>query len=205
MNPNLITNLLTQLASVSPSTIVANPYSSPPCLTNVRVYLDALCALPFSGHLLVGEAPGHKGCALTGIPFTSQRVLRSGAHPFIVALRPSLASSGSATESTATIVWEHLLSCAVVPAFWNAFPFHPHKSNNANSNRPPTPAEVASGYQFLELIVRILSPHTVIAVGEVAAKLFPRSFPQLNFVAVRHPSFGGKADFIAGIQAAGIA
>jgi uracil-DNA glycosylase len=73
MNPSAIPTLLKQLAS----TTVANPYSSPACLINISIYLNALCALPFSGHLLLGEAPGHKGCALTGIPFTSQRVLTS--------------------------------------------------------------------------------------------------------------------------------
>jgi uracil-DNA glycosylase len=149
MNPSAIPTLLKQLASVSASTTVANPYSSPACLINISIYLNALCALPFSGHLLLGEAPGHKGCALTGIPFTSQRVLTSSAHPFIATLRPSLAGIGSATESTATIVWGHLLSCAVVPAFWNAFPFHPHKPTTTNSNRSPTSSEVASGHQFL--------------------------------------------------------
>jgi hypothetical protein len=205
-NPALIPSLLAQLASVSASPTVANPYSSPACLTNLGVYLSALCALPFSGHLLVGEAPGHKGCALTGIPFTSQLVLASSAHPFIAILRRSLPGGGSSTESTGTIVWEHLLSCAVVPAFWNAFPFHPHKPANTNSNRRPTKAEVVSGRHFLQLVIRILCPHTIVAVGRTAAAaVLSHTLCHLKFAAVRHPSFGGKAEFLTGITSAGIA
>jgi hypothetical protein len=204
MNPSLIPKLLTQLSSFSASAAVANPYSSPACLTNIRVYLDELCALPFSGHLVVGDAPGHKGCALTGIPFTSQRVLVSSAHPFIAALRPRLAGAGWVTESTATIVWTHLLSCAAVPAFWNAFPFHPHERANRRSTRHPTRAEVASGYVFLDLVIRILRPQTVVAVGGTATKALTFSFPTLSVVPVPHPSFGNKAAFISGIKAAGI-
>jgi hypothetical protein len=205
MNPSLIPSLLTQLASVSASATVANPYSSPACSTNLSVYLNALCALPFSGHLLIGEAPGHNGCALTGIPFTSQRVLTSSAHQFIAILRPSLAGAGSVTEPTATIVWAHLLSCVAVPAFWNAFPFHPHKSGIIKSNRAPKPGEIASGHRFLDLVIRILCPDTVVAVGKVAAKALTHSFPTLSFIPVTHPSRGRKAAFISGITAAGIA
>ena len=204
MNPKLIPTLMARLESIAPSARVVNPYSSPACSTNLSVYLRALCALPFSGHLLVGEAPGYKGCALTGIPFTSQRILKSSAHPFISELRPSLDVSGSVTEASATIVWSHLETCTAVPALWNVFPFHPHKPDDLTSNRFPTQAEVATGQIFLQLVVEILCPNTVIAVGDAAVKALAQYFPGINFVAVRHPSFGGKADFISGITGAGV-
>ena len=204
MNPKLIPNVLRLLKGGTSSPTVENPYNSAACCQNLRAYLQTLCSFPYSGHLLVGEAPGHKGCALTGIPFTSQRVLSSSDHPFIEELQPLLSVSGSVTEATATIVWDYLRDCTVVPAMWNVFPFHPHKAGTPRSNRTPTTSEVHSGQPYLKLVFDILSPHKVICVGGTSAKTLAQLFPNLHTVSVRHPSFGGKAEFIAGIEAAGI-
>jgi hypothetical protein len=167
-------------------------------------YLQALCDLPYSGHLLVGEAPGHRGCALTGVPFTSQRILTVSEHPFIVGIRPSLDVTGDVTESTATMVWSHFAERPAVPAFWNVFPFHPHTVDDQKSNRKPTRAETEAGRPFLELILEILTPHTIIAVGNTAATTIGRVFPELELVIVPHPSYGNKAAFVAGLTAAGL-
>ena len=204
MNPKLIPKLLKQLKLVASTSTVHNPYKSAACSQNLTVHLQALCSYPYSGHLLVGEAPGYKGCALTGIPFTSQRVLSSKAHPFIDRLRPSLSVSGAVTEATATIVWDYLDECTAVPAMWNVFPFHPHKIDHRQSNRTPEPAEVHGGEAFVEMILDILSPQTVIAVGDTSAKSLGRLFPDLTIGTVRHPSFGGKSDFRNDVRAAGI-
>ena len=115
-------------------------------------------------------------------------MLAASSHPFIAQLRPSLVVPGTMAEATATIVWDYLERCAVVPAMWNVFPFHPHKAGNQRSNRPPTRAEVDLGKPFLQLVLDILSPHTVVAVGNVAAGTLARLFPAMTFVTVRHPS-----------------
>ncbi len=184
--------------------MVVNPYASSECSKNLTSYLRALCAWPYSGHLLIGEAPGHKGCAITGIPFTSQKVLDVSSHPFIAGLRSSIVVSGKMSEATATIVWDYLESCDAVPAMWNVFPFHPHEAGNQRSNRPPTKPEVDTGKPFLQLALDILCPDTIVAVGGIAAKTLVRLFPAMKFVKVRHPSFGGKAEFISGLKAAGV-
>jgi uracil-DNA glycosylase len=204
MKPKLIPRLLTELKSVLATPMVGNPYASVDCSINLTAYLRLLCTLPYSGRLLVGEAPGHRGCALTGIPFTSPRVLSSSKHPFVSELRELLRVGSSVTEATATIVWDHLETCRTVPAFWNVFPFHPHKTGKPHSNRPPTAAEVDSGRKFLALILEILRPDTIVAVGATAERSFARLFPRIEISKVRHPSFGGKPDFIAGITAIGI-
>ena len=204
MNPARIPILLQQLEHAAPSPTVYNPYRSSPCRRNLTAYLEALCAYPYSGHLLVGEAPGYRGCALTGIPFSSERILATHAHPFIVTLRPSLTVAGQSAEASATIVWHYLGRCAKLPAFWNVFPFHPHRRGKPQSNRAPTAAERRNGNSFVQLVLEILAPHTVIAVGRTAARALDSQFPDRKYIPVRHPSHGGKVDFVAGLRAAGV-
>jgi uracil-DNA glycosylase len=198
MNPHLIPSLLTALAGVSSSSTVSNPYSTPSRLCNLRAYLEALCAHPYSGHLFVGEAPGYRGCAITGIPFTSERILRSGGHLFLDTLLPSLTLTGSVTERSATIVWRQFTGKTSIPAFWNAFPFHPHPIGVTSGNRRPTSVEIISGASFLDTIVDILDPHTIVAIGGVAASVTAARFPSLRHLTSPHPSYRGTAGFISG-------
>lgn len=204
MSPELISELLDSLQSFEASDIVENPYAVAGCTANLDAYLHALCTLPFSGHLLVGEAPGYRGCALTGIPFTSQRVLAADDHPFLVSLRSSVSLSGSVTESTATIVWQSLAQTPAVPAFWNAFPFHPHKLDNPASNRAPTPAEIRLGRTYLEFIVKILQPRSIIAIGKAAASALVPIYGTNAVIEIRHPSNGGKPAFLSGLRKVGV-
>lgn len=73
-NPNLIPKLLRILTQTSGTATVNNFYTLAPLLSNVDQYLRALISHPFSGDLLVGEAPGWAGCALTGIPFLASLI-----------------------------------------------------------------------------------------------------------------------------------
>jgi uracil-DNA glycosylase len=204
MKPKHIQRLLDDLTAIANTSTIRNPYSCPDCVTNLGAYLRAICNHPYSGHLLVGEAPGHKGCALTGIPFTSQNVLKSSDHIFLHELRPLLTVGGQQAEASASIVWGYLKECDAIPAMWNVFPFHPHKEDDPRSNRKPSRAEVATGTPFLQAILDILCPETVIAVGDVAAAAFSRLLPSEKVICIRHPSFGGKTDFIVGLKAAGV-
>jgi uracil-DNA glycosylase len=202
--PNRASNIRQLIAALSAfptSRTLVNPYRSRRRRQNLETYLAALLAWPYSGHLLVGEAPGERGCARTGIPFTDERRLRGGSHPFLKSLRPTLSVDGLTAENTAGIVWNHLTECGVVPAFWNAVPFHPRSTEKAN--RAPTPGEIRLCQVFLNQILRVLSPHSVIAVGRTAEIALAR-LGLCDFHAVRHPSHGGKRDFIAGLASIGI-
>jgi hypothetical protein len=205
MNPDQISLLLHNLQAVPSTDRVANPYQSPDCAGNLAAYLEALVAHPYSGHLLVGEAFGYRGGALTGIPFTSPRILRTPPHTFLKDLRARLVVSRDISEPTATMVWSYLQTCPTVPACWNVFPFHPHQSRVQASNRVPNAGELEAGRPFLDTLLEILSPHTLIAIGKVAEKALQRWYPQARRLAVRHPSHGGKKAFGAGLTAAGIA
>jgi len=141
---------------------------------------------------------------MTGIPFSSERVLRSGSHPFLAALFPSLTLNSNVTERSATIVWKQFAGRQSLPAFWNAVPFHPHPCGVTDDNRRPTSSEIAAGSFFLHTVVQILTPHTIVAVGRVAAAVTASAFPHLQHLALPHPSFRGTAGFISGCAALNI-
>lgn len=183
---------------------VTNQYLKGELLANLHSYLSLLLSYPYSGHLLVGEAPGIKGCAMCGIPLTSQRVLNESDHLFIEALRPTVHVSGNQTERTATIVWGQLEGKRTVPAFWNVFPFHPHLLNEPTQNRTPSAAEVAVGVVYLESVVSILQPHTVIAVGGTASAVLEKRYSGVQYRQISHPSQRGYSGFITGFAELGI-
>ena len=92
--------------------------------------------------LLVGEAPGYRGMAITGVPFTNTVLLQHGIPAFgllgaengyEVPDAPAVAA-----EPTATVMWQVLASLDFLPVLWSAFPLHPHRAGDPRSNRTPT-------------------------------------------------------------------
>ena len=132
-------------------------------------YLEARQEAPL---LLVGEAPGYRGARISGIPFTSERLLTG---------------SGLA-EATATIVHRVLGELGIEQdvLLWNVVPTHP---GTAISNRRPTRAEVEAGLPFVQGLAR---DRRAIAVGRLAHAVLGDPY-------VRHPSHGGANAFGAGI------
>jgi hypothetical protein len=202
--PDPISKLLATLESYPSGSVVANPYGHELQRENLRAYLQTLIQWPCSGDLLVGEAPGYAGCALTGIPFTSEAVIQNSRHPFICRLRPHLRISGTQSEQTATITWNYLSECSTVPAFWNIFPFHPHKPGNPGDNRTPTAEEAQFGYGILNMVVEIFATKRILAIGKTAFNTLEQFKHPLLAGYVRHPANGGKAGFIASMRTFGV-
>jgi len=159
--------------------------------------------------ILIGEAPGYRGCHVCGIPFTSERMLL-GYMPDVDheavfpgtksrATRPDAPLGGNAgrQELSASIVWRMLLGAGLnARAFvlWNAFPFHPHKPHSMHTNRKPTSAELEATCDVLPE-VRALFPRRVrvVAVGRVAERALRKL--GIEAPAVRHPAQGGAKKF----------
>jgi len=182
------------------TSVIKNPYLDPTLAHNLSVYLNAIDQLAYTPVLLVGEALGFKGGKLTGIPFSSGQIFDRFEHPFLTKIKPNIVLENMESENTATIVWEYLSERQITPLCWNAFPFHPHPKGNRFKNRAPTVKEMASGARYLRALQSIFQIDTIIGVGNKGAQCAKKSFPYTDILAVRHPSYGGKRDFMQGLD-----
>ena len=172
---------------------------------NLRLYLS-LMAERLPNALLVMEAPGYRGCRLTGVPATSRKLLLEsvpqldlfGAEAGFGDARDA-GFDGIYGEQTATIVWRALAQRPRLPLLWNAYPFHPHRPGNPRSNRKPRKGERETGEGFLRCLLRLWDFERVIAVGNVAHETLLGMGVECH--KTRHPAQGGKRDFVAGLNA----
>lgn len=171
---------------------------------NLLLYLQQMASFN-PKILLVGEAPGYRGCRLTGVPFTSEFILLNGVKKLgLFGQERGYQKTGEVEtllkEASASMIWETLITLDRVPLIWNAFPFHPFQGNNVQSNRKPTTDEIIVGQAFLQEIIQLFNIQWVVAVGNTAKSALDRI--GVTCQKVRHPSYGGKTEFVKGIRAA---
>lgn len=210
--------LLEALASRYESPDVANPYRGPAGAwrrDNLRRYLTQVAAHR-PAVALIGEAPGYRGCAVTGVPFTSRQVLSADTGRWGL-LTPR--SAGSVTgdageyvaheglgqpwaEATATLVWRHVPRVLdAPPLLGNAFPFHPHPRGSPRGNRPLSATELAEGSTYLGHLLGLFPGVRAIAVGRQAERALGR-LGIAPFASLRHPAHGGATSFARGLRSA---
>ncbi len=163
---------------------------------NLRHSLECLPEPP--PVLLIGEAPGWRGCRFSGVPFVSEAQLVEGELPFHG--RPTSRLPSPVREASATIFWEALASYHPEFFAWNCLPLHPGWKSEPCSNRLPTRQEIRRFLPELEAIYKLLHPRLVLAVGRQAGWALGQA--GIPATPVRHPSHGGKTGFEAGIKAA---
>jgi uracil-DNA glycosylase len=190
-----------QLAAAAVPPHCANPYSRQVAANacrrhNLRRYLASL-AQQKPHYLLVGEAPGYRGCRISGIPFVSPQLLRAGWLPDSRGYRLPSEWQHIKGEASASIVWQVIGQQAPLPLLWNVFPFHPHQPEKPQSNRTPTKAEIELGEPFLRQLWQMYERPLLVAVGRQAAEALVRW--QMPHHQVRHPAHGGKTQFTAGV------
>jgi uracil-DNA glycosylase len=154
-------------------------------------------------YVFIGEAAGYQGCKVTGIAFTSERLVLEGRIPRIHLDAPRLTSRGRPwSEPSATTVWGtlHALGLAADAVLWNAYPWHPHRRGEPHSNRTPTRVERLAGLPVLRSLLNAYPKARVFAVGRNAQA----SLSELGAEAVtlRHPSMGGAMEFARQLRAA---
>lgn len=164
---------------------------------NLEGYFNAMQKLK-PKVLLVGEAPGYRGCGRVGMPFSSEKLVLT--HSFFENRKVFGIENTDMpiAEASASIVWKTFDSLDFYPLMWATYPFHPHKAGDIQTNRAPRPEEVVLGKEFLSDIMKIYNIKHVIAVGRVAEK----SLSEMGIAhhAVRHPSHGGATAFAQGLK-----
>jgi uracil-DNA glycosylase len=202
-----INKFIEQLTTVKSNSNFFNQYSYDVSVNSIRrnnlfLYLQQMVNLK-PRMLFVGEAPGYRGCRLTGVPFTSEYILLNGLEQLSLfgesrGYRKTDEFEKLWKEATASIFWESVVKTLHIPLLWNAFPYHPFQMENEQSNRQPTKIEISTGQEFLKELIRLFDIEIVVAVGNTAETTLKSM--GIACQKVRHPSFCGKIMFINGIN-----
>jgi len=194
----MLDSLLKSLKERPSSNVVFNQYQNLNILDNLKHFLNYLLK---NRHdvLLIGEAPGYRGCKLTGIPFTSGSVIRASRHDIWFHIGNEIELNELESETTASVFWDFFENHYPIPILWNAFPFHPHFPGNPCSNRKPNRSEIEEGKSYLLMLHQIFQPKKLCSLGRVGQSILSELFPNDEIIYIRHPSRGGKNSFIKGM------
>ena len=155
--------------------------------------------------ILVGEAPGWRGAAVSGVAFTCEDQILSGAIPRVARGYERLSgyASGPFKEGSAAAVWEILyeVGLAEKAVLWNAIQMHPHLPDNPLCNRTPSSSEVMEGKPAMLALRAAFPKAKLVAIGKKSQGLMDRMGLACDLY-VRHPSYGGKTEFQASMRAA---
>jgi len=145
--------------------------------------------------LMVGEAPGYRGSALTGVPFASEHTLMSADSPSrflrtVDGFQRIPSSAGPLKkESTSSVIWTELDQLEKLPILWAAYPHHPHRPGLVKSNRMPGAEETSQGRAIINELVQSYKVQHIVALGNVAASVL---VDNVRFRGkIRHPAHGG--------------
>ncbi|HEY0491904.1 MAG TPA: uracil-DNA glycosylase, partial [Candidatus Dormibacteraeota bacterium] len=161
-------------------------------LANLRHYL---LARQKADVLAVGEAAGYQGMRWSGIAFTSERDLARWGAPYH---RTSRSRLNGWSEPSGTIVHGLLeeLGAEQRVILWNTVPAHPHLPGLTMSNRRPIRGEVEQGVVFLDRLIGVMQPATIVAVGRIAESILG----DRGALYVRHPAQSGATAFRDGMR-----
>jgi hypothetical protein len=143
--------------------------------------------------------PGHRGARRTGLAMTDDRHLAAHGERWDLGNLLSATGSGPETEQTAGIVWGALAGSSDRVLLWNLFPLHCHLPGKPLSNRRHTRAEREACWALTLGIIAMVEPKRIVGIGNDTHKALRGINPEC--IKVRHPAYGGKADFLAGVVA----
>jgi len=142
---------------------------------------------------------GYRGGRRTGVPLTDEIHL-GHAGALMGGITLDRATRGAVVaERTAAVVWGQLAKIGEPVVLWNVFPLHPHEQDDPLSNRCHTRAERDATWPLLVALIAMIRPRRIVAIGRDAGLALADI--DLPVHVVRHPSYGGQAEFIAGVRA----
>lgn len=141
---------------------------------------------------------GYRGGRRTGVPLTDEVHLGQAA-ALMGGITLDRATKGPVVaERTAAIVWSVLTRIGEPAVLWNIFPLHPHEADDPFSNRCHTRAEREATWPLLTALIAMIKPRRIVAIGRDAGVAL--NGLDIKVEIVRHPSYGGQAEFIAGVN-----
>jgi hypothetical protein len=148
----------------------------------------------------IGRDLGYRGGRRTGLALTDDVHLQSHAVRWGVSLEKPT-KGGAVAERTAAVIWDVLDRIDDRIFLWNVFPLHPHEADDPFSNRTHNAREREAGRELLMLLVDLLRPRRLVAIGNDAGHAVARIATDIcPVVKVRHPSYGGQSEFLSQIS-----
>ncbi len=198
-----------ELAQAESNSILTNVYAGSSlqneiCRHNLSLYFHYM--LKNNSHvILVGEAPGYRGCRLSGIPFTCEDMFTQEWLPDLMGINLGyriFSKDKPERELSALTVWPKLKEWynqyGKVPLLWNICPFHPHKENNDKSNRTPYAQEIMAGKEFLIKLLDLFEIKHIGSIGRKAEKAIKGMKHETFYL--RHPAHNGSNVFGKNIE-----
>jgi uracil-DNA glycosylase len=81
---------------------------------------------------------------------------------------------------------------------WNISPLQPHEAHDPFSNRCHTKTDREATRTLLTGLIVMIKPRRIVAIGRDAGMAL--NGLDITVEVVRHPSYGGRADFISGVN-----
>lgn len=164
--------------------------------SNLAMYLEAAKCTVSS--VWFGRDLGYRGGRRTGLPLTDEKHLTVFSSLF-GGVELSKATVGPpVAERTAGFVWNVIRRMETPPFLWNIFPFHPFEPGKPMSNRCHKALELKECWWFVASLLDWLQPDIIVAIGQDAHRTLSNRGYDCTYV--RHPSYGGHAEFVCGIE-----
>ena len=145
--------------------------------------------------LWVGQDLGYNGGRRTGLAFTDDIHVQIHCQRWGVS-GDRTTKGRPISERSASVIWRALAPLPQKIFLWNVFPLHPHRPNEAFSNRTHSRKERIVGQEFLQAIIALIKPTKIVAIGthayQTVARIDSRSVHRF-----RHPSYGGQNTFLS--------
>jgi len=147
----------------------------------------------------IGRDLGYRGGRRTGLALTDDVHISAHAKRWGISVeRPTRGEV--VAERTAAVIWSMLSQIEASIFLWNVFPLHPHEYHDPFSNRSHNSRERRVGEEILFQLILLLKPRRLIAIGNEAAKTAYHLANSHQVIQVRHPSYGGKTQFLKQIK-----
>lgn len=166
---------------------------------NLSVSLNAAIELNVRT-IWVARDLGYRGGRRTGLALTDEAHIQEHSR-LLGGVKLHRTTRGPLVkERTSTVIWRMLMQINQPVFLWNAFPLHPHETDNPMTNRCHTSAERNVMSWALHDLIEILKPDQVFTIGGDARKCLDNM--EIESVAFRHPSYGGQTQFIKEVERA---